>query len=165
VISATKNKQSTAVAGLNMIYFKLCRLQHKIIEDHCARAAGLSKWCSNPVIANVGMPTIQSVSRIATRHHFVGKQRILVFAQSLPVVLTYYCLPNLPQLDFTCKIKRNAKPWRNERTNERRTNEPGGIFYLLSGRHLYIVHTSSQAQWIWYKYQPRQYKHRPNNTS
>jgi hypothetical protein len=36
-------------------------------------------WCSNPVIANLGMPTIQSVSRKATRNHnFVGKQRIII---------------------------------------------------------------------------------------
>jgi hypothetical protein len=49
-------------------------------------AAGLSKWCSNPVIANVGMPTIQSVSRMASRKYFVGKQRIPVFAQSLRTI-------------------------------------------------------------------------------
>jgi hypothetical protein len=119
-------------------------------------AAGLSKWCSNPVIANVGMPTIQSVSRMASRKYFVGKQRIPVFAQSLPVVSTYYCLPNLPQLDFTC-----AKSSETNDKIKRMNEEPIAGIYLLFGRHLSIVHTSSQAQWIWYKHQPREYKHRP----
>jgi hypothetical protein len=48
----------------------------------------------------------------------------------------------------------------NKRMNEQRTNEPASIIV----RHLSIVHTSSQAQQIWYKHRPRQYKkHLPNN--
>jgi hypothetical protein len=45
---------------------------------------------------HVGMPTILSVSCIASRKSFVGNQRIQVFAKSLPVVSTHCCLPNLP---------------------------------------------------------------------
>jgi hypothetical protein len=45
---------------------------------------------------HVGMPTILSVSCMASRKSFVGNQRIQVFAKSLPVVSTHYCPPNLP---------------------------------------------------------------------